>query len=128
MIIFMLLCYLSLFLDAQRATGVIGYIRNTYSDYFVWFLASYALASVICLLLFKVPPVGLLLAGFPILAYCIMGLWYTLSDPQAPMAAFFVHLSSVGNVLWLVRMRLRGITHGHLDDTILPDSAGANGR
>jgi hypothetical protein len=128
MIIFMLLCYLSLFLDAQRTTGVIGYIRNTYSDYFVLFLASYAFASIICLMLWKAPPVGLLLAGFPILAYCIMGLWYTLLDPTAPWAAFFVHLSSVGNVLWLVRMRIRGITHGGLDDTILPDSTDTNGR
>lgn len=119
----MLLCYLSLFLDAQRTTGVIGYIRSVYSDSFVWFLATYAISWAICLLIWrKAPPIALLLAGFPILAYCIMGLWFIFSDPAAPLAAFFIHLSSVINVLWLVAMRIRGITYGQLDDTIPPST------
>lgn len=124
-LIAMLLCYMSLLLDSQRTTGVIGYIRTTYSEYFLWFLSAYAISSVVVMLFWKkAPPLALLLAGFPILAYCIMGLWFIFRDPGAPLGAFFIHLSAVINVLWLVRMRIRGVNHGNsMDDTILPDSA-----
>jgi hypothetical protein len=127
MLIFMLLCYLSIFIDAQQRTGLIGYVRNIYSDIFVWCMGIYIVLAILYLLFRKPSPLVLLIAGFPILAYCMMGLWYMLSYPNTPSAAYFIHLSSVGNVLWLVRMRVRGIVKGQLDETILPSLADTDG-